>query len=73
MLHDEGIGRDMINGCRGHRFEALLPVGRGFTRGPEDQIQTDVFKTGLPGPKRCIDAVSRGVRPFQDFQNVRHR
>ena len=73
MFHDEGVGGYVVDGCRGHYFEALLPVGRGFARGPEDQVQADVFKTGLPGPKRCIDAVSRGVHPFQDFQNVWHR
>ena len=63
----------MVDGCRGHRFEALLPVGPGFTRGPEDQVQTDVLETGLPGPTCRINAASRGVCPFQDFQDVRHR
>ena len=73
LLHDEGIGGDVVDGCRGHRFEALLPVGPGFTRGPEDQVQTDVLETGLPGPTCRINAASRGVCPFQDFQDVRHR
>ena len=73
LLHDEGIGRNVVDGCHGHRVEALFPVGPGFARGPEDQVQADVFETGLPGPTRCINTASRGVCPFQDFQDVRHR
>ena len=73
LLHDEGVGGYVVDGCRGHRFEALLPVGRGFARGPEDQVQADVFETCLVGPACRIDAASRGVHPFQDLQDVRHR